>query len=190
MSWKTLAFVAAAILALGAAPVPKAAPAKSAPAKAAVKPAARTALAPRDDGFDARDPASMVALLALTDAKAVVAGKEADSVFLKVTTNTVAFIVQFAGCDPQGRKCRAVQFDNTADKACPTLGQINGYNQTSATCRSIKDKSGQAHVLYSTLLLTADSRDRITQHLSAWQGCLAEFRDFVNDPTAYLAAAP
>ena len=190
MPLKTIPLVAAAILAMGAAPAPKAPPPKAASASAAVKPAARTAPAPRDDGFNAGDPASMVAVLALADAKAVVAGKEADSVFLTVTTNTVSFIAQFAGCDGQGRKCRVVQFDNMADKAGPTLSQINGYNQTSATCRGFQDKGGKAHVVYSTLLFTADSRDRMIQHLAAWRGCLAEFRDFVNDPTAFLAAAP
>ncbi len=188
MSFKTLALVAAAILAMGAAPAPKFAPAKTTPAKVATRALPKTATP--DAAFDARDPASMVAVLASADAKAVVAGKEADSVFLTVTTNTVPFIAQFAGCDPQGRKCQAVQFDNMADKASPTLSQINAYNQTSAMCRGFQDKGGKAHVVYSTLLFNADTRERITQQLVAWRGCLAEFRDFVNDPTAYLASAP
>ncbi len=189
MPLKTVALVAAAILAMGAAPAPKAAPPKVAPAKAApAKVLARPA--PRDDGFDARDPATMIAILSAAGAKAEVAHREADAVYLTVTSTSAAFLVQFASCDGQGRKCAVALFDSTAEKAAPTLGQINAYNQTSAMCRGFQDKGGKAHVLYSNLLFAADTRERLTQQLVAWRGCLAEFRDFVNDPTAYLAAAP
>jgi len=188
MSWKTTVLAAAAILLMGAGPAAKAAAPKPPPAKAAAKPAAKPAAVA--DAFDARDPASMVALLASAGAKAEVAHKEADAVYLAVTSTSAAFTTQFAGCDAQGRKCAVVLFDSTADKASPTLSQINAYNQTSAMCRGFQDKGGKAHVIYSTLLFTADGRDRITRHLVAWRGCLAEFRDFVNDPVAYLAAAP
>ena len=184
MSWKTLALVAAAILAMGAAPAPKTAPAKAGPAKTATK------LAPRDDGFDARDPAAMIAILGAAGAKAEVAHREADAVYLTVTSSSAAFTAQFAGCDAQGRKCAVVLFDSVAQKASPTLSQINAYNQTSAMCRGFQDKGGKAHVVYSTLLFAADTRERITQQLVAWRGCLAEHRDFVNDPVAYLASAP
>jgi len=186
MTWKTLALVAAAILMTAAAP--KATAPKPAPAKAAAKPPAKPPAA--DPSFDARDPAGMVALLGAAGAKAEVAHKEADAVYLTVTSTSAAFTTQFAGCDAQGRKCAVVLFDSVADKPSPTLGQINAYNQTSAMCRGFQDKGGKAHVVYSALLFTADSRDRITQQLVAWRGCLAEFRDFVNDPVAYLAAAP
>lgn len=190
MSWKTLALVAAAILAMGAAPAPKAAPAKAPPAKAAVKAAAKAALTPRDDGFDARDPATMIAILGAAGAKAEVAHKEADAVYLSVASTAANFTVLFAGCDAQGRKCRAVLFDNAADTTSPTLGQFNAYNQTSAMCRGFQDKAGKPHVIYSSLVFGDDSRARLSSQLTAWQGCIAEFRDFLKDPTAFLAAAP
>lgn len=190
MLWKTAVLLAAAILICGAAPAPKAPPPKPAAAKAAPKPAA-PAGKPAPAGFvDARDPASMVVLLAAAGAKGEIAHREADSVFLAVTSATVSFTAQFAGCDAQGRKCAVVLFDNQNAGPSPTLGQINSFNQTSATCRSYQDKAGKAHVLYSTLLFASDSSERITQQLAAWRGCLAEFGSFVKDPTAYLAEAP
>jgi hypothetical protein len=194
MSWKPLALIAAAILATGAAPAPKAAPPKPAASKpAAGKPAPKPVSAAKpaaDTGFDARDPASMIAVLTAAGAKAEVAHKEADAVFLTVGSIAADFSVQYAGCDAQGRKCRALLFDNATEKASPPLGQLNAYNQTSAMCRGFQDKAGKAHVIYSTLVFADDSRARVVSQLGAWQGCIAEFRDFLKDPTAYLAAAP
>jgi hypothetical protein len=188
MSWKPLALIAAAILATGAAPAPKVAAPKPAASKPpATKPVPKPAA---DIGFDARDPASMIAVLTAAGAKAEVAHKEADAVFLTVGSVAADFSVQYAGCDAQGRKCRALLFDNATDKASPPLGQLNAYNQTSAMCRGFQDKAGKAHVVYSTLVFADDSRARVVNQLGAWQGCIAEFRDFLKDPTAYLAAAP
>lgn len=190
MLWKTTALIAAAVLATGAAPPPKAAAPKPA-AKAAAKPAPKTAAkAESDAGFDARDPATMVALLSAAGATASVAHKEADAVFLTVASTAANFSVQYAGCDAQGRGCRALLFDNATDKASPPLGQLNAYNQTSAMCRGFMDKAGKAHVIYSTLVFADDNRPRMVSQLGAWQGCIAEFRDFLKDPTAYLASAP
>jgi hypothetical protein len=190
MFWKSTVLLAAAILAMGAAPAPKAAPPKPAAPKAAAKPAAPAAKAAPGGFVDARDPASMVALLSAAGAKAEVAHKEADAVLLAVTSTAANFSIQYAGCDAQGRKCKAMLFDNPADKASPPLGQLNAYNQTSAMCRAFQDKAGKAHVIYSTLVFEDDSRARVTNQLAAWQGCIAEFRDFLKDPTAYLASAP
>jgi hypothetical protein len=183
MLWKTAALLAAAMLATGAAPAPK---------KPAAKPAVVAKPKPvvADAGFDARDPASMIAVLTAAGAKAEVAHKEADAVFLTVTSVAANFSVQYAGCDAQGRKCRAMLFDNPADKASPPLGQLNAYNQTSAMCRGYMDKAGKAHVIYSSLVFADDSRARMSSQLGAWQGCIAEFRDFLKDPTGYLASAP
>jgi hypothetical protein len=186
MLWKTAALLAAAFVMMGAAPAqPKATPSKapSAKAAAAAKPAP-------ESFFDARDPAMMTPLLASAGAKAEIAHKEADSIFLTVTSKTAAFTIQFAGCDVQGRKCTVALFDSAAMAGSPTLAQINSYNQTSAMCRGYQDKAGKAHILYSSLLFADDSRSRMLQQLAAWRGCLAEFHDFTADPVAYLAAAP
>jgi hypothetical protein len=98
--------------------------------------------------------------------------------------------MQFAGCDAQGRACKAVLFDNLTDKAGPTFAQLNAFNQTSAMCRGYEDKTGRPHVVYSTLLFEGDSKARMTEQFRAWTGCIGEFRNFLKDPNAYLASAP
>jgi hypothetical protein len=190
MSWKTLTLMLAAVLAMGFAPKPKTPPPKPAPAAtkpAAAKPAAGAA-APGD--FDARNPMSLVDLLNTSGGKAQVAGKEQDSVLVTVTSTAADFSMQFAGCDTHGRGCKVVLFDNLTDKAGPSFAQLNAFNQTSAMCRGYEDKTGKPHVLYSTLLFEGDSRVRITEQFRAWTGCIGEFRNFLKDPNAYLAAAP
>ena len=180
----------AAVLSLGAAPlsrpaVPKVAPLKGAAAKGApAKPPAP------DLDFDARNPASLIALLAAAGAKATVAEREADTVFVAVTSSSVDFSMQFADCSAQGRDCKAVLFDNITDKAGPSFAQLNAFNQSSLTCRGYEDKTGRPHVVYSTLLFEGDSRQRMATQIAAWRGCVGEFRDFLKDPTAYLASAP
>ena len=193
MFLKTTAVLASAILALptlalAAAPPktpPKVAP-KPAPAKAApAKPGPAT-----ESDFDARDPATLIALLNAAGAKAAVAEKEPDTVFVAVTSASVNFSMQFVECNPQGRACKAVLFDNITDKAGPSPGQLNAFNQSSVMCRGYVDKFGKPHVVYSTLLFADDSRERILTQLAAWRRCVGAFREFLKDPTAYLATAP
>lgn len=187
MPWKTAALILAAVLTAGAAPKPappkpaaaKAAPAKPAPAKAA--PVAN---------FDARNPASVVELLNAGGGKAAIASKDPDAVLVTVTSVAANFSLQFAACDAQGRACKAVQFDYMEDKAGPTFAQVNAFNQTSATCRATEDRAGKPHVLYSTLLFEDEPYDHFRTHVLAWTGCIGEFRNFLRDPSAYLASAP
>ncbi len=179
--------IAAAVLAMGAAPK-KAAPAKPATAKPAAAP---TAKAEPPGEFDARNPQNLAALLNGAGATAKVARQEEDSVLVTVTATAADFSMQFAGCDAHGRACKAVLFDNLADaKAGPTFSQLNAFNQTSAMCRGYEDKTGKPHVLYSTLLFEGDSKARMGEQFRAWTGCIGEFRNFLKDPNAYLAAAP
>ena len=193
MSWKTLTLTLAAVLAMGFAAKPKSpppkpapAPAKSAPAKTA--PAKPTAAAPGD--FDARNPMSLVDLLNTAGGKAQISGKEQDSVLVSVTSTAADFSMQFAGCDSHGRACKVVLFDNMTDKAGPSFAQLNAFNQTSAMCRGYEDKTGRPHVVYSTLLFADDTKARLRQQFLAWTGCIGDFRTFLKDPNAYLAAAP
>jgi hypothetical protein len=188
MFWKTSALLACAVLAMGAArkPAPApAAPVAAAPAQAQAAPAAKPA-AP----FDPRDPASLAALLATVGAKATVSRREDDAVLVAVTSTAANFSAQYAGCNAQGRACKAVLFDNMVDQAGPTFAQLNAFNQTSAMCRGYEDKASKPHVIYSTLLFDDDSRDRMKTQVAAWTGCIAEFRNFLKDPNGYLASAP
>jgi hypothetical protein len=176
---KSLALAAAALVCMGASPKPPAAPRKAAPAAA-----------PQRSGpFDARDPASLIALLTSLGARAEVARREGDAVFLTVTSPTEVFSAQFAGCDAQGRACQALLFDRQGAEGAPTGAQINAFNQTSVMCRLYQDKGGRPHAEYSTLLFPHDGRAEMLMHLNAWRGCIGDFAAFLKDPTGYLASA-
>lgn len=179
-----LSLILAAAPAAGALAKPRAAP-----RKAAARPPAAAPAAPAGP-FDAREPAELSALLASLDAKTQVAARDADNVILRATSPTGSFAVQFGGCNPQGHQCRAVQFDASAEARTATLAEINGFNQSSLTCRIYQDKSGKPHVLYSTLVFAATGRQDMQTHVNAWRGCLADFGAFLKDPPGYLAAAP
>jgi hypothetical protein len=172
---KTLALSLAALLCMAAAPKPAAKAAKPA---AASRPAA-----------DVRDPASLIAVLAGLSAKAEIARRDGDAVFLTVTSPTETFSAQFAGCDAQGRACQALLFDRTGATAAPTLAQLNAFNQTSVMCRLYQDKSGRPHVEYSTLLFAKDGRGEMLMHVNAWRGCIGDFSAFLKDPPGFLAGA-
>lgn len=187
MLWKTTVLMAAAILAMGAAPKPAA---PKAPVAAAAKPAAAKPLAAPIADFDARNPASVIALLNSGGAKATQLSKDANSVLVNVTSVAANFTVLFAPCDAQGRACKALQFDYADDKPGPSFAQLNAFNQTSAMCRSYEDKASKAHVVYSTLLFADDPYEHFRTQALAWTGCIGEFRNFLKDPSGYLASAP
>jgi hypothetical protein len=191
MFWKTTALLACAVLAMGAAHKPAPEAPASAPAKPpAAAPAPAKPAAKPEEPFDARDPASLVALLATVGAKGVVSRREDDAVMVTVTSAAANFSAQYAGCNAQGRVCKAVLFDNMIDQPGPAFAQLNAFNQTSAMCRGYEDRSSKPHVIYSTLLFEDDGRDRMKTQVAAWTGCIAEFRNFLKDPNGYLASAP
>lgn len=177
-----LLLLPAALLCLAAGPAPKAPAAKTAPARPAV---ATTAPVP----FDAQNPQGLMDILGSAGAQVQTRLRDGDSAFVAVTSTTANFSMQFAGCTPEGRGCRAVLLDAVLDRASVTGGQVNAFNQTSVMCRIYQDRSGAQHVLYSAMLFRSMTREDGSNHLQAWQGCLADGRDFVKDPVAYLANA-
>jgi hypothetical protein len=188
----------AALLCLAAGPATKAPPAKAPAAKAAApKPAARPAAAakapakPVNDGaaFDATNPAALMAILSEAGAKVQTNRREEDAVFVAVTSTAANFSMQFAGCSPQGRACRAVLLDSVLPQKPVTGAQINAFNQTSVMCRVYQAQAGPPHVVYSAILFKSMTREDAATHLLAWQGCLADTADFLRDPVAYLANA-
>ena len=186
----TILFAALAIAApahsQSAKPAPKAAASKTpAPKSAAPKPAPAAA-----GPYDATNPQNLIDLLTAAGATAAANRREADSVFVAITSAAANFSVQFAGCNASGRACQAVLFDGLLDVASPTLAQINGFNQSSVVCRMYQDRAAKPHVTYAALTMKSDTRDSGRTHLAAWQGCLAEAATFVRDPNAYLATAP
>lgn len=174
--------VLAALACMAAAPKPS-----QKPATKATRPAAS---APAHAGpLDARDPASLIDLLASLSAKAEIARREGDAVFLAVTSPTEVFSTQFAGCDAHGRNCQALLFDRQGGQGAPTLAQLNAFNQTSVMCRLYQDKGGRPHVVYSSLLFPKDGRPEMLLHLNAWRGCIGDFDAFLKDPAGFLAGA-
>lgn len=155
-----------------------------APKPAPKAPAAATA------AFDARDPASLIALLATVQATATVTSRTEDAVLLKVTTPAYAFNADFAGCERSGRNCKALLLHTSSARSVGTLAELNGFNQSAIACKVFQDRTGKPHVTYAALVLAGDTRETMRAHLSAWQGCLASFGEFLADPQAYLAIAP
>ena len=168
-----------ALLSLAAAPAPKAPPAKAQTAKPA----------PPAAVFDVQNPQGLMDLLGQAGAKVQTRSRDGDAVFVAVTSAAANFSMQFAGCTPQGRACRAVLLDAAMDRAAVSAAQLNAFNQTSVMCRLYQDRAGAPHVLYSAILFRTMTRDDAATHLQAWQGCLADSRDFLKDPVGYLANA-
>jgi hypothetical protein len=160
--------------------------------KSAAKGVSKTAAAkPRAEGpFDARDPESLIALLGSLDAKATVAQRSDSTVKLQVETPNYSFGAEFVDCSASGKGCKGLAFTASSPDQRATLAQLNSFNQTSITCRLFQDRAGKVHVLYSTLLSPTDTREEMRTHLGAWQGCLASFGAFLQDPSGYLATAP
>ena len=178
----------AALLATPAAAATKPATHKPAPGKpAATAPDAEPAAG---GPFDARNPDSLIALLASMQAQATVTERQDDTVSLKVVNPAYGFSVQFAGCDPHGRRCKALAFSGLSDQRTATLAEINRFNQTTINCHAFTDNGGKPHAWYSTLVFDSTTRADMLTHVQAWQGCWATFGAFLKSPTDYLSAAP
>ena len=129
--------VPVALMCLAAAPARQAVPAKPAPPRASAPVAV----------FDAQNPQGLMELLGSAGAKVQTRSREGDTVFVSVTSAAATFSMQFAGCTPQGRGCRAVLLDAALDRATVSGAQINAFNQTSVMCRVYQDRAGMQHVL-------------------------------------------
>src|ERR1700722_3139222 len=113
MLWKISLLTIAAVLALGpaAAAAPAPAPAKAAAAPKAPAPPAPAAKAAEAE-FDARDPASLAALLSSAGAKTQVVRREDGTTMVTVASTAATFSAQYAGCSPQGCCFEAVVREN------------------------------------------------------------------------------
>jgi hypothetical protein len=191
MSWKTLPLLPAALALVAATHAPKAPAAKAPPAKVQAAPAPKPLAGPP---FDATNPQGLMAVLDAAGAKVQTTRRDGDSVFVAVSSTAANFSMQFAGCNEQGRACKAVLLDSALDSlskagAPVRLEQLNAFNQTSVLCRIYQAKDGAPHVLYSSVLAPSATREDGQNLMVAWQGCLADGRDFVRDPVSYLANA-
>lgn len=175
-----------ALIALTLASAAQAAKPPAKPAAAAAKPAA-TAAAPKIANFDARNPDSIIALLATVNAKATIAKSENGQVFLNIATQGGGFGAQMIGCDPAGKACHAIALFTAYEKKGATLEQINDFNRSQLACRGILAPDGRPSVMYSTLVNLRMPADETRMHLGVWQGCLVGFSDFLKDPAAFLS---
>src|SRR5688572_8302622 len=112
MTFRSLLILPAALACLAAAPAtaqkasatkaPAAkAPATKAPAAKAPAAKAAPAAAAAAGPFDATNPQGIMDLLGAAGAKVQTSRKEADAVFVTVTSPAASFSMQFAGCNPQ-----------------------------------------------------------------------------------------
>lgn len=187
------------VTALAALALASSAQAADAPAKPAAKPAAPAAAkpAPTKPGagapplkianFDARDPASIVALVAALGAKATITKNQDGQVFLTIATPGGDFGAQMIGCDDKGKACHAMAMFTAFERKGPTLAQINDFNRAQMSCRGILTPDGRPSVMYSTLLTLRATAEEMRQHMGVWQGCLNGFAEFARDPEAYLS---
>ena len=195
MFWKTATLIAAAVLAMAAAPksapisTPSKPPAKASVAAKPAKPAPAGTVSPVAN-FDARNPISVMAVLNSSGGKATLVQKDGDIVQMNFVSAAANFTLQFEACEAQGRACKAVAFDFFADQAGPSFAQLNAFNQTSVMCRGYEDKAGKPHMVYATLLFADDPYDHFRTEVLAWTGCIGEFRNFLKDPNGYLASTP
>src|SRR5690606_25828788 len=166
MAMVTHRFLAATAVLLAAA-APIAAPAQTAQKK-----------------FDARDPASLIDFLAATDAKAEVVRKNEDEVHLSVSTSGLAFGAQFAGCEANGKVCKALAFTAASEKRGATLAQVNGFNQTSLRCRVYQEKAGKMNGGFATLAGARVTREDLRMHMCDWQTRLGASGQYMLDPSA------
>jgi hypothetical protein len=193
-----LALAALAVASTAQAASPAAKPAPKAEAKPAAKPDAKpatTAAKPAPAAppglkiakFDARDPDSIVALLAALDAKAKVSRIENGQAFLEVTTPGGGFGAQMIGCDAKGKACHAIALFTAYEKKGVTLADINDFNRSQLACRGILAPDGRPSVMYATLVNLRMTAEEMKQHMGAWQGCLTSFSEFTRDPVAFLS---
>lgn len=161
-----------------------AAPALAAePAKPASKPAAKPAASA---GFDARDPAALVGLLAAMDAKAAVVGSNDGVVVLDIATPGGKFGAQFVDCDAQGKACGMVAFSTAFERRGANLAQINVFNRSQVACRGYLTDDGRANVMYGAMLSARTNAAEMKQHLGIWQGCLSTFGRFNREPQTFV----
>ena len=162
-------------------------PAAKQPAAAESKPAASKATKAKSGPFNASNPADMITLLSATGAKASIARREGDMVFLDIEVPGQNFNIQMIGCDPKGAACHAMALFTVLDKAGITLAQLNDFNRSQFACRGLQTPDGQPSVMYAALLDSHLTQDQIKTHLGVWQGCMKGFGDFVSDPVGFLS---
>jgi hypothetical protein len=140
--------------------------------------AATTAPAQAQDS-SARDPSTLISVLAEMDARAELHSRDAGAVRLDVITPGGIFGAEFLGCEESGRDCRALRFTASLGERAVTETALHAYNDREVLCRAVR-REGEVHVRYGTLLSDTQSRADLKAHIGAWQGCLRSMADLVS----------
>lgn len=136
----------------------------------------------------ARDPSTLIAVLAGMGARGEMEGREAGQVRLNVVTPGGIFGAEFIGCDQAGRACRALGFTASVDKRAMTLDHLNSFNSRDILCRTVM-RGDQVNVRYGLLLADSQTEGDLRDQVAVWQRCLGAFAGLANDPDGFLGAA-
>ncbi|MDO8901119.1 MAG: hypothetical protein Q7V15_07180 [Phenylobacterium sp.] len=135
----------------------------------------------------AREPSTLIAVLAGMGARGEMEGREAGQVRLNVVTPGGIFGAEFIGCDEAGRACRALGFTASVEKRAMTMDHLNAFNSRDILCRTIL-RGDQVDIRYGLLLTDSQTEGDLRDHVAVWQRCLGAFAGLANDPAGFLAA--
>ncbi|MDP1874919.1 YbjN domain-containing protein [Phenylobacterium sp.] len=135
----------------------------------------------------ARDPSTLIAVLAGMGARGEMEGREGGQVRLNVVTPGGIFGAEFIGCDEAGRACRALGFSASVEKRALTLEHLNAFNSRDILCRTVM-RGDQADIRYGLLLADSQTEGDLRDQVAVWQRCLGAFAGLANDPEAFLGA--
>lgn len=135
----------------------------------------------------ARDPSTLIAVLAGMGARGEMEGREAGQVRLNVVTPGGIFGAEFIGCDEAGRACRALGFSASVERRGMTLEHLNAFNSRNILCRTVL-RGDQVDIRYGLLLADSQTEGDLRDQVAVWQRCLGAFAGLANDPDGFLTA--
>jgi len=135
----------------------------------------------------ARDPSTLIDVLAGMGARAEMDGRDGGQVRLNVVTPGGIFGAEFIGCDEAGQACRALGFSARVDKRAMTMEHLNAFNSRDILCRAVM-RGAQADIRYGLLLADSQTEGDLREHVGVWQRCLGAFAGLANDPEGFLGA--
>ncbi|MCG9917220.1 MAG: YbjN domain-containing protein [Phenylobacterium sp.] len=135
----------------------------------------------------ARDPSTLIAVLAGMGARGEMVSREGGLVRLNVITPGGIFGAEFIGCDEAGRACRALGLLANVEKRAMTLEHLNAFNSRDILCRAIA-RAEQVEIRYGLLLADSQTEGDLRDQVAVWQRCLGSFASLANDPDGFLGA--
>lgn len=135
----------------------------------------------------ARDPSTLIAVLAGMGARGEMQSRQGGLVRLNVITPGGIFGAEFIGCDEAGRACRVLGFSARVEKRAMTLEHLNAFSSRDILCRVIA-RGEQVEIRYGLLLADSQTEADLRDQIAVWQRCLGSFAVLANDPDGFLGA--